>query len=54
MPHEKFDVAHLARLNDPDRFETMPPEIMWEALGNERELCPHLAWSTEYLGNGAN
>lgn len=34
MPHEKFDVAHLERLNDPDRFETMPPEIMWEALGN--------------------
>ena len=34
MPHEKFNVAHLERLNDPDRFEYLPPEIMWEALGN--------------------
>jgi ubiquinone/menaquinone biosynthesis C-methylase UbiE len=34
MPHEKFSVAHLDRLNDPGRFEYLPPAAMWEALGN--------------------
>jgi len=34
MPHEKFSVAHLDRLNDPARFDYLPPEVMWDALGN--------------------
>lgn len=34
MPHEKFNVAKLDRLNDPSRFESLPPEVMWGALGN--------------------
>jgi len=34
MPHEKFSIAHLDRLNDPARLEYLPPELMWEALGN--------------------
>jgi SAM-dependent methyltransferase len=33
MPHEKFDVSKLERLNDPTRFETLPPERLWEAAG---------------------
>jgi ubiquinone/menaquinone biosynthesis C-methylase UbiE len=33
MPHEKFDIAHLDRLNDVARFEYLPPEVMWQALG---------------------
>ena len=33
MPHEKFSVAHLERLNDRGRLEYLPPEAMWEALG---------------------
>jgi SAM-dependent methyltransferase len=34
MAHEKFNIAHLERLNDPGRVEDMPPAAMWEALGN--------------------
>ena len=34
MPHEKFDIAKLEQLNDPSRFEYLPPELMWSALGN--------------------
>jgi SAM-dependent methyltransferase len=34
MPHEKFDIKHLEKLNDPARFELLPPDVMWEALGN--------------------
>ena len=34
MPHEKFNVAHLERLDDPERLETLPPDVMWAALGN--------------------
>lgn len=34
MPHEKFDIEHLERLNDPDRLEYLPPAVMWNALGN--------------------
>lgn len=34
MPHEKFDVAHLERLNDRSRLDDTPPAILWEALGN--------------------
>ena len=36
MPHEKFDIAKLEELNDPRRFEHLPPEVMWSALGNPR------------------
>jgi ubiquinone/menaquinone biosynthesis C-methylase UbiE len=31
--HLKFDMAKLERLNDPGRFETLPPDLMWDALG---------------------
>ena len=34
-PHLKFDLAKLERLNDPGRFDTLRPDVMWEALG-----CP--------------
>ena len=33
MSHEKFDVARLESLNDPARFQTADPEVMWDALG---------------------
>lgn len=33
MAHLKFDVAKLERLNDPGRFDSLPPEKMWDALG---------------------
>lgn len=29
----KFDMDKLERLNDPGRFETLPPDVFWEALG---------------------
>ena len=34
MPFQKFDVAKLERLNDPARFESLDPELMWYALGS--------------------
>lgn len=34
MPFEKFDVSKLERLNDPGRFESLDPDIMWHALGD--------------------
>jgi ubiquinone/menaquinone biosynthesis C-methylase UbiE len=33
MPHEKFDVTKMERLNDPGRLEDLPPGVMWRALG---------------------
>lgn len=33
MAHLKFDMAKLERLNDPGRFETLPPDVFWHALG---------------------
>ncbi len=33
MAHLKFDVAKLERLNDPGRFESLDPDVMWAALG---------------------
>ena len=33
MPYEKFNVSELERLNDKGRFESLPPEVMWRALG---------------------
>lgn len=33
MPHEKFDVSKLERLNDPARLEYLDPDVMWTALG---------------------
>lgn len=32
MPHLKFDLAKLERLNDEGRFEQLDPERMWAAL----------------------
>ncbi len=34
MPHEKFSIEHLERLNDPARLEYLPPTVMWGALGD--------------------
>lgn len=34
MAHLKFDVNKLERLNDPGRFETLDPAVMWAALGS--------------------
>ena len=34
MPHEKFDVTKLERLNDPARLEYLDPDVMWRALGS--------------------
>lgn len=34
MPHFKFDIAKLERLNDEGRFESLIPEVMWAALGS--------------------
>jgi SAM-dependent methyltransferase len=31
VPHEKFDIAKLERLNDVGRFEYLDPELMWAA-----------------------
>lgn len=38
MAHQKFDVTKMERLNDPERLESLPPEVMWRALG---EPSPH-------------
>jgi ubiquinone/menaquinone biosynthesis C-methylase UbiE len=35
MAHFKFDIAKIAKLDDPGRFEQLKPAAMWEALG-----CP--------------
>ncbi len=34
MAHLKFDTAKLERLNDPGRFDSLPPDVMWRALGS--------------------
>jgi SAM-dependent methyltransferase len=39
MAHLKFDVAQLERLNDIGRFETLRPDVMWQALGDPQ---PHV------------
>jgi SAM-dependent methyltransferase len=31
MHHHKFDPAHLDRLEDPERFLTLPPSVLWSA-----------------------
>ena len=31
MPHQKFDIAKLERLNDEGRFDSLDPEVMWAA-----------------------
>ena len=31
MPHEKFDIAKLERLNDTARFEDLIPDVLWAA-----------------------
>jgi SAM-dependent methyltransferase len=31
VPHEKFDIAKLERLNDVGRFEYLDPQLMWDA-----------------------
>jgi len=38
-PHQKFDLSKIARLDDVGRFETMRPEVMWDALGSPEPRC---------------
>jgi SAM-dependent methyltransferase len=38
MAHQKFDITKMERLNDPERLESLPPGVMWRALG---EPSPH-------------
>jgi SAM-dependent methyltransferase len=33
VPHEKFDVSKLDRLNDESRFEYLDPAVLWQAAG---------------------
>lgn len=33
MTHHKFDIAKLEKLNDPARFESLPPDVFYPALG---------------------
>lgn len=33
MGHLKFDPSELEKLNDPGRFESLPPEVIWRASG---------------------
>lgn len=33
MAHLKFNMDKLERLNDPGRFENLPPDVFWQALG---------------------
>ncbi|MDY0340043.1 MAG: class I SAM-dependent methyltransferase [Coriobacteriia bacterium] len=32
MTHHKFDIRKLERLNDPGRFESLPPDVFFSAL----------------------
>jgi ubiquinone/menaquinone biosynthesis C-methylase UbiE len=34
VPHIKFDIAKIARLDDVGRFDDLDPDVMWEALGS--------------------
>lgn len=34
MPHMKFDIAKIARLDDVGRFDDLDPGVMWQALGS--------------------
>lgn len=36
MPHLKFDIAKIARLDDVGRFDDLDPDVMWEALGSPK------------------
>lgn len=33
MGYLKFDLAKMTKLNDPGRFETLPPTVLWDAVG---------------------
>lgn len=39
MAHLKFDIAKLEKLNDPGRFESLPPDVFWRALGEPAGAC---------------
>lgn len=39
MAHLKFDLAKLEKLNDPARFESLPPLVFWRALGSPSGAC---------------
>jgi len=39
VPHIKFDIAKIARLDDVGRFDDLDPDVMWEALGSPRPVA---------------
>jgi SAM-dependent methyltransferase len=39
MTGYKFDPAKLEKLNDPARFESLPPDVFWRALGAPEGAC---------------
>ena len=39
MPHQKFDLGKLEKLNDPGRFDTLIPQAMWDALGRPEDVA---------------
>ncbi len=46
MGHRKFDLSKLERLNDPGRFETLPPDVFWEALGEPHGVAVEIGAGT--------
>lgn len=38
MSHLKFDLAKISKLDDPGRFETLKPDVMWRALGSPSDV----------------
>lgn len=34
MGYLKFDITKLEKLNDPGRFDSLPPDVFWQALGS--------------------
>lgn len=37
MAHLKFNMDKLERLNDRGRFESLPPDVFWEAVGSPED-----------------
>jgi len=55
VAHLKFDPAKLEKLNDPGRFETLRPDVMWDAfaLENPRMLVEIGAGTGMFAGEFA-
>jgi len=46
MGYRKFDLSKLERLNDPGRFETLPPDVFWEVLGGSHGVAVEIGAGT--------